>query len=356
MRFLTGGRSELEMSADSDAIHMREALELALLGWGLTNPNPMVGAVLVKNGMVVGRGYHHRAGEAHAEIEALRDAREHGVDPRGGELLVTLEPCSTTGRTGPCTGAIIAAGVRRVVIGGMDPNPAHAGRGARLLREAGIEVCSGILERECAGINYSFFKWIVTGRPFVMLKLATTLDGRIATASGSSRWVTGPEARKRVQRLRRMADAVMVGGGTMRCDRPRLTVREPEDWPRQPLRVIATRRGVPEDELARLFPDGRVETVNLPDRRSWNDFLSLLGERKMVNLLIEGGGELAASALAAGVVDRVEFHIAPKILGGRDSRPAVGGDSPEFMDAAIKLENISVERCGDDVIVSGDPH
>ena len=342
------------MSGATDTEFMREALTLALEAWGMTNPNPMVGAVIVRGGEVIGRGFHHRAGLPHAEIEALADVRKNGGDPRGAELYVTLEPCCTTGRTGPCTEAIAAAGVKKVVVGVVDPNPRHAGRGVEWLKSRGIEVETGVLECECAKLNHSFFKWIVTGRPFVTLKLATTLDGRIATASGDSKWVTGEAARSRVQQLRRLADAVMVGGETLRRDAPRLTVREPADWPRQPLRIIATRDAKLTAKLAELYPDGRGEAVNLPDARAWDEFLLDLGRRNMVNLLIEGGGELAASALAARAVDRVEFHIAPKILGGRESRPAVGGTSPELMATARNLRDVEVARLGDDVMIAGE--
>lgn len=342
------------MGGTSDTAFMREALELALRGRGLTNPNPMVGAVLVRSGEVIGRGYHHRAGMPHAEIEALNDARSRGIDPAGAELFVTLEPCSSTGRTGPCTEAILAAGISRVVIGCVDPNPRHAGRGIDVLKDAGVSVLSGVLEPECAELNRVFFKWIVTGRPFVTLKLATTLDGRIATASGCSKWITGEAARSRVQELRRMADAIMVGGETLRRDRPQLTVRDPADWPRQPWRIVATRRRMTKAELLEYFPDGRAEAVDLPDAAAWRSFLDGLGRRGMIDLLIEGGGELAASALAARTVDRVEFHIAGKILGGRDSRPAVGGASPDSLAEALKLHDIEVKRLGDDVMIAGD--
>ena len=341
------------MTGAADAKFMREALTLALEAWGMTNPNPMVGAVIVRDGKVVGRGYHHRAGLPHAEIEALADARRNGFDPKGAALYVTLEPCSTHGRTGACTEAIVAAGLSKVVVGVTDPNPAHAGRGIAILRRAGIEVDTGVLEAECAEVNRSFFKWITSGRPLVTLKLATTLDGRIATASGCSKWITGAEARSRVQKLRRLADAVMVGGGTWRADRPSLTVRDVENWPCQPLRVIVSKR-LTREEVARCYPDGRFEVVDLPDRAAWEVFLSGLGRRNMVNVLIEGGGELAASALAAQAVDRVEFHIAPKILGGAESRPAVGGKSPETLAEALELKNVRVERLGNDVMMAGD--
>lgn len=342
------------MDGDPRLFYMREALDEARRGWGLTNPNPMVGAVVVKNGGIVGRGFHHGAGLPHAEIEVLADVRRRGGDPAGAEMYVTLEPCSTTGRTGPCTEAILAAGVKLVVVGAVDPNPRHAGRGIAILRDRGVTVETGVLEQECAKLNYSFFKWIVTGKPFVTLKLATTLDGRIAASSGDSKWVTGEAARSRVQQLRQLADAIMVGGETLRRDAPRLTVRTPADWRCQPLRIVATRDAKLAAKLAELYPDGRVEAVNLPDAAAWDGFLLDLGRRNMVNLLIEGGGELAASALAAHAVDRAEFHIAPKILGGRDSRPAVGGASPELMAMARTLRNVEVARLGEDVMIAGD--
>ena len=341
------------MDGDPRIRYMREALDEALRGRGLTNPNPMVGAVVVREGEIIGRGFHRGAGLPHAEIEALADVKRRGGDPAGAELYVTLEPCCTTGRTGPCTEAILAAGISKVVVGCIDPNPRHAGRGVDRLKSCGVEVVTGVLERECAKINYSFFKWIVTGKPFVTLKLATTLDGRIATASGDSKWVTGEAARSRVQWLRQLSDAIMVGGETLRRDAPRLTVREPADWPRQPWRIVATRDRELAAKLQDFYPDGRVEAVNLPDAAAWEKFLLDLGRREMVNLLIEGGGGIAASALAAHAVDRAEFHIAPKILGGRDSRPAVGGASVELMAMAKTLRDVEVARLGDDVMISG---
>lgn len=342
------------MAEDPRAFFMDLALDEARRGWGLTNPNPMVGAVVVRDGKVIGKGFHRGAGLPHAEIETLADVRRNGADAKGAELYVTLEPCSTTGRTGPCTEAILASGIAKVFVGVVDPNPRHAGRGIGILRERGVEVETGIAERECAKLNRSFFKWIVTGRPFVTLKLATTLDGRIATASGDSKWVTGEAARSRVQMLRKLADAVMVGGETLRRDAPRLTVREPEDWPRQPLRIVATRDAELVSQLPELYPDGRIEAVNLPDAAAWDGFLLGLGKREMIDLLIEGGGGVAASALAAHAVDRVEFHIAPKILGGKESRPAVAGASPELMAQALKLRGVEVARLGDDVMISGE--
>ena len=342
----------MEQYSDADRRYMLEALGLARLGWGLTNPNPMVGAVLVRDGEIIGRGFHLRAGEPHAEINAFNDAAAHGREISGATLYVTLEPCCTEGRTPACTAAILRHRIRRVVIGAVDPNPRHNGGGIEILEAAGIEVTVGVEGAACRRLNQAFFKWVTTGRPFVMLKLATTLDGRIATASGDSKWITGVEARQRVQRLRRLADAVMVGAETVRHDHPALTVRDPENWSRQPLRLVASRT-MTAAELAEYFPDGRAEIVALDEPDDWNYFLATLGDRGMIALLIEGGGELAAAALRAGAVDYVEFHIAPRLLGGRGSRPAVGGPDPEFMDQARQLYRVEVERCGSDLIVSG---
>jgi len=337
---------------NTDAGFMTEALALARMGWGLTNPNPMVGCVIVKNDTVIGRGFHLKAGTAHAEINALNDARSHGYDPAGATLYVTLEPCSSFGRTPPCTEAIIQAQIAKVVCGALDPNPKHAGRGLELLKSHGIEVVCGVENRECCELNRHFFRWITSGKPFVILKMAMTLDGKIATPEGESKWVTGIEARRRVQQLRHLADAIMVGGNTLRTDHPRLTVREPENWARQPQRIVVSSTLTAED-LQKYFPDGRAEVVNLPDAEAWETYLLELGKRNYNTLLVEGGGELAAAALHAGAVDMVEFHIAPKLLGGRASIPVLGGIAPEGMDAALPLHNVTVKQYGDDIAVTG---
>ena len=332
-----------------DALHMRRALALARTALGLTAPNPMVGAVLVRDGAVIGEGWHHRAGEPHAEIEALRDAARRGIDPAGATIYVTLEPCSTTGRTPPCTEALIRAGVARAVIGTLDPNPRHAGRGIALLERAGIAVRTGVMRRACEELNRGFFRWITAGRPWVVLKLAVTLDGRIATRSGDSRWITGPAARDEVQNLRRRAGAVMVGAATAKLDHPSLQVRDPS-WPRQPLRLVAG--SASPEEVARWIPGG-AEVVKLPDRAAWEALLDDLGKREILELLIEGGGTLAASALRAGIVDEAVFFVAPKILGGTGSRPAVGGEDPARIADAIELENVRVRRFGRDTMIAG---
>jgi len=340
------------MTDGPDSRFMLRALELARRAWGMTSPNPLVGAVLVKEGRVIGEGWHHRAGEAHAEVNAFLDAEACGEDTAGAVLYVTLEPCSSTGRTPPCTEKILRSGVRKVVIGCLDPNPRHDGRAVSMLERGGIEVVAGVEEAACRELNRAFFCWIKTGRPLVILKLAVTLDGRIAAYTGDSRWVTGEFSRKRVQELRRLCDAVMVGAGTLKADHPHLTVREPADWPCQPLRIVASST-MTQEELNAYFPDGNAELAD-PGKEGWTAFLDRLGKRNITALLIEGGAGLAGSALDSGVVDRVEFHIAPKILGGDRSLGAVGGRNPERMAEALTLADVQVRRYGDDVAVSGD--
>ena len=336
----------------SDSEYMLEALALARMGWGLTNPNPMVGAVIVKNGEVIGRGFHRKAGEAHAEINALADARNHGYDTSGATIYVTLEPCSTYGRTPPCTEAIIASGISRVVIGSMDPNPKHAGRAQEILESHGITVCCGVENSACWELNSHFFRWITSGKPLVILKMAMTLDGKIACYNGDSRWVTGVEARRRVQSYRRLADAIMVGGNTLRVDHPQLTVREPENFENQPRRIIVSST-LKESDLEEYFPDGRAEVVALPDAEAWDKYLLELGKQGVTALLIEGGGELAAAAVKAGAVDFVEFHVAPKLLGGRESITVLGGENPEKMCQALELSRVKTFTCGNDIIING---
>ena len=325
---------------------MSLALSEAEKAWGLTTPNPMVGAVAVKDGEVIGKGYHHRAGCPHAERELMAEC---GDALRGADVYVTLEPCSTVGRTPACTEGLISAGVKRVIVGCEDPNPRHRGRGLEILRAAGIEVESGVLEKECRELNRAFFKWITTNRPFVLLKMAMTLDGKIADSTGESKWITGELARSRVQYLRRWADAVMITGGTLRRDKARLTVREPADWPKKLHRIIATER-MSSDELRSYFPDDPdVRNACIGGRADWDRLLTELGSSGITALLLEGGGELAGSALESGIVDAVEFHIAPKLLCGRGSIPVTGGENRPLSEV-LKLKNISIERLGEDVL------
>ena len=332
---------------------MNEALALARMAWGRTNPNPMVGAVVVNpEGKIIGRGFHPRSGEAHAEVNAIRDALKRTVSCRGCTIYVTLEPCCTTGRTPPCTQAIIENGFSKVVIGALDPNPKHAGRGIKVLQDAGIKCVTGVCNDECIDLNRPFFKYISTGRPFVILKMAMTLDGKIATPEGSSKWITGPEARGRVQQLRRLSDAIMVGGNTLRLDHPGLTVRDPENWSPQPRRLILS-NSMSEEEIQSFFPDGRAEKVCPGTQEEWEDLMTRLGSEECMVLLIEGGGEVADAALKAGVVDYVEFHIAPMLLGGRESIPVLGGGDPGALADALKLRQVKVTMYGNDIAVSG---
>jgi diaminohydroxyphosphoribosylaminopyrimidine deaminase / 5-amino-6-(5-phosphoribosylamino)uracil reductase len=329
--------------------YMLEALELARKAWGRTSPNPLVGAVVVKDNNIVGRGYHHCAGEAHAEVNALRDA---GENARGADIYVTLEPCSTFGRTPPCTQAIIDAGIKRVFVGSVDPNPAHAGKGLEILEQAGIETACGIEKDACDKINEAFFTWITSGKPFVTLKMAMTLDGKIATADGQSKWITGPAAREHVQSLRKWCDAIMVGGETVRKDNPGLIVRDTNTPWKQPIKLIAT-RSMNDKDLLEYFPDNSARAISPSSPAEWQDLLTGLGKENITALLIEGGGELAAEALNAEIVNKIEFHIALKILGGKGSRPVVGGKNPLSLDEAKLLHDYKLEIVGDDVIISG---
>jgi len=316
---------------------MQRALALARRGTGRTSPNPCVGAVIARGGKIIGEGWHQRAGEAHAEINALR-----GVNARGATLYVTLEPCSTHGRTPPCTDAIIVAGIRRVVVAATDPNPKHRGRGLRLLRKTGIRVESGLLAEEATALNAAFNKWIVTGLPLVIAKAAMSLDGKMATHTGDSKWITSDAARREAHKLRARVDAVMVGANTVIRDDPRLTLRHGVTG-NQPWRVVVDARGrSPRD--AKLFTDAhRHRTIVLTTRRSssaWRRALALrdvvvlvlperndsridlraalreLARMEITSVLIEGGPVLLASAFDAGVVDRVAFFFAPKVIAG----------------------------------------
>jgi len=345
---MTGGSSTVIPGEDRS--WMRRALARARRGWGRTSPNPMVGAVVVKNGVEIGAGYHRKAGTPHAEVNALNAA---GKEARGATLYVTLEPCCTQGRTPPCTDAIIEAGVSRVVIGCLDTNPRHRGAALPILRSAGMDVVSGVLEDACRQLNEAFFWWIRTGRPFVALKLAMTLDGKIATPAGQSKWITGANARSRVQRLRQWADAIMVGGETVRLDDPQLTVRQPAGWPCQPHPFVWTSRELPAEARVRRSAGGPVTSAKPVSQHEWLDFLRNLGSRDMTALLLEGGGELAAAALKARIVNRVDLFVAPKILGGRDSRPVVGGAPPNSLSEAVALLKMTTRRVGNDLLISG---
>lgn len=320
-----------------DARWMAFALAEGRKGLGLTRPNPAVGAVVVRNGRLISTGWHQAAGTPHAEIHALRGAGERA---RGATLYITLEPCSTHGRTPPCTGAILAAGIARVVVGAVDPNPAHAGAGLRLLRRAGVDCVSGVLQDEAEALIRGFARWITTGLPRVTLKMAVTLDGRIADASGRSKWITGPAARERVQQIRRESDAILVGAGTVIADDPSLLPRP--DGGRRPLRVIvdgagrcpATRRVFTDEHAAQtlVYTSGassprwreriarggaRVVVAGRGVQLRPAAILRHLGREGMTSVLCEGGGTLAGAFLKARCVDELQWFIAPRLLGDR---------------------------------------
>ena len=338
-----------------DICWMRLALKLARKGLGSTSPNPMVGAVIVRSGRLLGSGWHVRAGEAHAEVNAFRSLGKE-ESPRGATLYVTLEPCSSWGRTPPCTEAVLSSGVSRVVIGSLDPNPKHAGRAVRLLREKGLDVLWGVEKEACDQRNEAFFKWIVKRQPFVLLKLAETLDGKIATAGGVSRWITSSRARRRVQELRRWADAVLCGAETFRADSPSFTVRTEKAGRilKTPRRIVVSRHPERLELPGESVGGGAWEAIDLSGgRAAWEEFLTRLGSENVTSLLIEGGGGIAASALRAGAVDKVEFHIAPRILGGCGSRPSVGGENPESLEEAFSLEHTAMRKLGVDWMLTG---
>ncbi len=338
-----------------DEKYMGMALSLAKRAMGMTSPNPIVGAVIVNGGDVIGRGYHHAAGQPHAEPMAISDAmKKHPERLPGSTLYVTLEPCTTHGRTPPCTDAIIRAGIAKVVIGAMDTNPRHSGAAVKVLENHGIDVVCNVLEEKCRIANESFFWWINRKRPFVLLKMAMTLDGKIATATGDSKWITCSASRSRVQAMRRWCDAVMVGGNTVVLDNPSLLVREPEGWTRQPRRIVWTSGNLP--ETSSMLSDGgpSPEIIKPVTSEEWIAFLERLGSENVTALLIEGGGELAAAALQAGIVNKAAFFIAPKILCGRGSRPVTGGENPLLMAESINLGSMKTERIGDDILVLAD--
>jgi len=358
---------------ERDAHWMGRALELARRGVALAHPNPMVGAVLVKNGRVVGEGFHAFDCRKHAEIIAIERA---GRAARGATLYVNLEPCCTTGRTGPCTTAILAAGVQRVVAAMEDPNPAVAGRGFRQLRRAGVKVEAGIRRAEAQSLNEAFARWIRTGRPLVTLKSAMTLDGRIASPVGSVTWITSAASRKEVQRLRHEADALLTGIGTVLADDPRMTDRTGEPRRRPLLRVIvdsrlrlppgskivkSAKRDVlvftthqPDSPRARRLRRAGVEVMHLRARHghvALDDVVRELGRREILNVLFEAGGELNGAALEAGIVDKVILFYAPKFLGS--GGVPVARMRPRSLDQLPSLMNQALLRFGPDFALVG---
>jgi diaminohydroxyphosphoribosylaminopyrimidine deaminase/5-amino-6-(5-phosphoribosylamino)uracil reductase len=336
-------------SQKDDERFMRAALAEAKKGLGHTSPNPAVGAVLVRGERVIAKGHHCRAGQPHAEVECLHYFG--GRVPSDATLYVTLEPCSTTGRTGPCTNEIIKAGIRKVVIGAVDPNPRHAGRAVPTLRRAGIEARTDVLAEECASLNEGYNKWIVTGRPFVIAKCGMSLDGRLSRRDGEPRWITDPIARRHAHALRAEVDAILIGAETLRIDNPRLTVRG-AGRTRQPWRIVVTRSGnLP--RTARLFSDRWAQRTIIYRRRSLAAVLSDLGHKEITSVLIEGGGQLLGEALDARLIDKVQLYVGPIFTGS--PVVAFAGRGVDSTEVAPHLDRVSFARLGQNVCMSGYP-
>jgi len=360
----------------TDLDFMRRALELADRAAGLTSPNPTVGAVVVRDSVVVGEGFHAGPGRPHAEVEAVRAA---GDRARGATLYVTLEPCAHHGRTPPCAPALVAAGLARAVIAIRDPNPLVDGRGLETLRRAGLTVETGLLAVEAHALNRAFFTWITERRPHVTLKTAMTLDGKIADVHGASRWITGEAARAETHRLRSRSDAIVVGIGTALADDPELTVRLGAPWPREPYRVvvdgearlptrarmihagaparavIAVGPGAPAGRVRQLEAAGAtvVECAGSGGRVDLQHLLGWLAEREVTAVLVEGGGGLNAAFLDAGLVDRVVVFIGPRLLGGRGAPTPVEGGGRALKEA-LRVVGVTARAVGEDFVIEGD--
>jgi len=328
---------------------MRAALLEARRGLGLTSPNPAVGAVLVINGTVVARGHHRRAGAPHAEVECL--ARFGRKMPRNATLYVTLEPCSTTGRTGPCTSVITKAGVKKLVVGTLDPNPRHNGRGIELLKKTGVDVRVGVLTDECRDLNESYNKWIQTGVPFVVAKCGMSLDGRLTAPPSESQWLTSPTSRLHAQRLRARVDAILVGAETIRADNPRLTVRG-QAGANQPWRIVLSRSGkLP--RRARILTDRFAPRTRIYGQTKLDTLLRELGAEEITSVLIEGGGDILGQALDQQLIDKIQIYLAPIFTGGPTI--AFAGSGAASTATASRLSRVRYEKIGADVCVTGYP-
>ena len=372
-------RARGETFSAADEEFMRRALWLAQRAYGGTSPNPMVGAVIVRDGKILGEAFHKRAGEPHAEVNAINAAHRARHDLRGATIYVTLEPCCTFGRTPPCTSALIASGIARVVVAASDPNPRHAGRGLKLLRKSGIEVESGLLAAESMRLNEAFNHWIVHHRPFVICKCAMSLDGKIATNSGDSKWITGERARAYGMRLRLGADAILVGVNTILRDDPSLTLRAARgvkipSWKNLQRIVLDPGGRIPES--ARILNDDRASSTTIvlttkvrPKKTSTLEkktrvmiapisrgeinlrwLLKKLGDEGITSLLIEGGGETHYNFLQQGLVNRVHFFYAPLVITGRDAPKSVGGDKTLRSGRGLKLDNVEWSKVGEDLL------
>ena len=358
----------------TDQNYMLQAIQLAKQGEGWTNPNPMVGAVIVKNGRIIGKGYHKKCGELHAERNAIASLTESA---EGATIYVTLEPCCHYGKTPPCTEAIIEQKIKRVVIGSRDPNPKVSGKGIKMLQEAGIEVIEDFMREECDRLNPVFFHYITTKTPYVVMKYAMTLDGKIATKTGASKWITGEAARAEVQHMRHRYMGIMAGIGTVLADDPMLNVRG-EGW-KSPIRILCdSGLRIPLDgqivksagkyrtivayadsenteaKRKRLHEMG-VETICCPDENNQVDLKKLmkyLGEEGIDSILLEGGGTLNDSALRAGIVQEVQAFIAPKLFGGMNSKTPVEGIGVRFPSEAVKLKCTDICQIGEDIRIT----
>ena len=350
---------------------------LALARKGKTSPNPMVGAVLVKNNHIIAEGFHSRAGGPHAEVVALRKA---GSNARGADLYVNLEPCCHIGRTPPCTDAIIQSGVTRVFAGMKDPNKLVKGKGIRILKAAGIKVSAGLMKKDCEKLNEVFVKVMKTGMPFVTVKTAMSLDGKIATREGDSQWISGVKSRDFVHELRNQNDAILVGTNTILKDNPQLTCRLKKKRGRHPARIILDRRNrIP--LTAKVFANSKAHRVvyvsgsKLPTKREQllktknievlkvktlksgfdlKQLMKLLAQKELNSILIEGGSEINSSALEAGIVDRVFAFISPILVGGQQAPSPIGGDGVAKITKAIRLDNMKVIPIGDDLMVEAE--
>ena len=363
---------------------MTAALNLAEKGRGFTSPNPMVGALLVKDYRIIGKGFHEGVGKPHAEVNAIDNAKE---SPINSVLYVTLEPCNHTGRTPPCTQKILSAGIKRVIVAMKDPNPNVCGDGNRYLMEKGVDVILGVCEQEAKKQNEAFIKYVKTKRPFVIIKWASTLDGRIASKTGDAKWISNKLSRAEVHKIRHGVDAIMVGIGTVSADNPKLTARLPglinAGKGRNPIRIVLdTALSIRENadvlgpgaktiivtgdlkaspgallKKKRLAEKGVLilEMAVYENRIDLNTLMDHLGGMGITSLLIEGGSRVIASALSQKIADQVIVFYGPKILGGNDAIPAINGTGPEKLASAVQLKNISIKCFGDDVMIKGDP-
>lgn len=363
---------------NSHEAYMNRALQLAKEGWGRTNPNPLVGAVIVKDNEIIGEGFHKLLGGPHAEVEAFNNCKQ---DANGSTIYVNLEPCSHYGRTPPCAKKIIESGIKKVVIAMEDPNPLVSGQGIKMLEDAGIEVITGVLEQEARVLNEIFIKYISKKTPFVIMKTAMTMDGKIASVSGDSKWISGEDSRQHVHMLRDRVSAIMVGINTVLVDNPALTTRLNSGKGKDPIRIIVDSKGVipidskvinvqssagvilattsliKSDKEKQLKNCGvKVLKLDSSDCEGYVDLTKLMQELyklEIDSVLLEGGGNLNAAALKCGIVDKVMSFIAPKIIGGTNAKTPVEGEGINLMSDAVRLTNINIQRFDEDILIEG---